>query len=357
MGFALPDLDRETIDELILSIQEALDEIEPALSALAANPDQPDLLNDLFRHLHTVKGNFRMCFLDPFTEYVHEIEDTVSEFRNGRLQFSPVLRDAILFGLDKLRDYMDLLRQKGECDTDDMKRYGDYFEQLASAPAEAVDALAIRLFELTNHGDEHAVTTEVTQPDTEEENPAQEAMAFFKNAAIKLDQRLPNRVGRTAMLEALAALMLPQLPAIPDQHQFYVALYLHDIGLGVINAKELVDPLDKNNPALRKHPYISHQYLAKYPEWQQAANMVMQHHEYLDGSGFPQALLGESILPGAKLLCILSDFYDLLVQHRGMPERRGVLKALMEISNKSNVCYDEEMVTRLTDAIRQHFGH
>lgn len=352
MGFALPDLDRETIDELILSIQEALDEIEPALASLATEPNQPELLNDLFRHLHTIKGNFRMCFLDPFTEYVHEIEDTVSEVRKGRLAFSPILKDALLFGLDKLRDYMDLLRQQGECDTEAMKRYGDYFEQLASSPAETVDALAIRLFELSAHAAATAASA-----DTEPQQSTQPTLEFFKNAALKLDQRLPQREGRTELLEALAGIMLPQLPVIADPEQFYAALYLHDMGLGLIAARQSIDPLDSDDPALRQHPAISHQYLAKYPQWQRAAELVLQHHEYQDGSGFPQGLKAGDIFPGAQLLCLLSDFYDQFIRHHELPERRAVMQALLELSRKGDSCYDRELITPLTQAIRLHFGH
>lgn len=351
MSFVLPDLDRETIDELILSIQEALDEVEPALTSLSADPNQPDLLNDLFRHLHTIKGNFRMCFLDPFTDYVHEIEELVSEFRKGRLQCTTVLKDAVLFGLDRLRDYMEQISSEGECPTEDMKRYGEYFEQLAAAEPADADALATRLFRLgtTNVGTTDSEATHSDDHDT---------VVFFKQAALKLDQRLPHRAGRTELLEALASDILQHLPDPLDGEQFYVALYLHDIGLPIAAGKgAAVDPLAHGNAALQKHPLLSQQYLAKHPQFAEAATMVAQHHETLDGTGYPNGLSADSIHPGAKLLCVLSNFYDLMQQKPDASERRAVLNALMEMNSQCEVLYDSGLVTLLTEAVGRHYGH
>lgn len=353
MSFVLPDLDRETIDELIISIQEALDEVEPALTSLSADPNQPELLNDLFRHLHTIKGNFRMCFLDPFTNYVHEIEELVSAFRTGRLQCSAALKDATLFGLDRLRDYMEQISRDGECPTEDMQRYGEYFDQLAAAtPAEA-DALAIRLFNLNIDTEPHTATaTNATHSEDHD------TVVFFKQAALKLDQRLPQRAGRTELLEALASDILQHLPEPIDAEQFYVALYLHDIGLPIAAGKgAAVDPLAHGDAALQKHPLLGQQYLAKHPQFAEAATLVAQHHETLDGSGYPAGLGGDAIHPGAKLLCVLSNFYDLLQQKPDASERRAVLNALMEMNSQCGVLYDSVLVNLLTDAVGRHYGH
>lgn len=351
MGFALPDLDQETIDELILSIQEALDEVEPALELLASEPDRADVLNDLFRNLHTIKGNFRMCFLDPFTDYVHEVEDTVSEVRKGRLRFSPVLKDALLLGLDKLRDYMERLRSQGEVDTAAMRAWGHNFQQLANSSAEQVDALAQQLFDLNVSG-----TTPDPANDASGDSLDQD-LAFFKSTALKLDQRLPKRAGRTdRLLTLIDALYASNTLGVP-RAQLEAAVYLHDIGLGVISSSPnlVIAPRPGEPPEQEKylnHPMIGSQFLAKYPQWQEAADIIAQHHEYLDGSGYPNALAGEQILPGAQLLGLLSDFCDLQSLHAELGEKRAVLKALFEINADSGKRYNSDFITALTLAIR-----
>ena len=348
MGFALPDLDQETIDELILSIQEALDEVEPSIELLANEPDREDVLNDLFRNLHTIKGNFRMCFLDPFTDYVHEVEDTVSEVRKGRLRFSPTLKDALLLGLDKLRNYMDRLRQQGEIDTDDMVRFGGYFEQLAASNPESVDTLACELFDLTLDSG----TQEHTPPANDcVTGSADQDLAFFKSTALKLDQRLPNRAGRTEQLLALITAIPPADDDGIDRQQLEAAIYLHDIGLGVISAQQLVQP--ERNEKYLNHPRVGYQYLSQHPQWREAATIILQHHERLDGSGYPCGLNRKQIHPGARLLNLLSDFCDLLHEHRERGEKRAVLKALLEINNYSGSRYDKQLTTGLTEAVRK----
>ncbi len=333
MNFSLPDVERETIDELIVSIHEALDEIEPSLGELAENPDRMDILNDLFRNLHSVKGNFRMCFLEPFTDYVHEIEEAISEVRKGKMRFSGPLRDAVLIGLDKLRTNMDLLQSEGELDISDMQTYGDYFQRLAQG------------------GDVSATDTEGVGV---LDDSMKEELMYFRHYALKFDQRIKGRQGRTEKILKVINLMFQKCDGelftqhtMVDRWQMQAAIYMHDIGIS------LHKELSNEAPVEESHAVVAFNYLKKFPCWQQAAEIVLQHHELLDGSGYPQQLTGDAIHPGAKLLAVAACFVDGVDDHQCVSERHAVVAAIKSVNSGAGSLYDADVVSLLPDIARQ----
>ncbi|ARN73514.1 HD domain-containing phosphohydrolase [Oceanicoccus sagamiensis] len=328
MSFSLPDIERETIEDLIVSIHESLDEIEPSLGLLVADPDRKDLVNDLFRNLHTIKGNFRMCFLEPFTDYVHEIEEAISEVRNGHLRFSPALKEAVLIGLDKLRINMDILQAEGELDTRDMETYGDYFQRLAEGAA--------------------ADSAEEKPPAID--NSMKEELLYFRDSALKFDRRVVGRQGRTEQMLKVVSLIFSHSNAntfsehvMIDRWQMQAAIYMHDIGHNL--NKDLIEHLQVDN----EHAEVAYNYLKKFPCWQQAAEIVYQHHELLDGSGYPRQLSADAIHPGAQLLGVVARFVDLVAMHKEISERLAVVAAIKTLNSEAGIFYNAELISLLPD--------
>ncbi len=73
------------------------------------------------------------------------------------------------------------------------------------------------------------------------------------------------------------------------------------------------------------------------------AQMVLQHHEKMDGSGYPQGLSGEDILIEARILCV-ADIVEAMASHRPYRPALGIDKALQEISRNKGILYDPEVV-------------
>ncbi|OPZ35651.1 MAG: Cyclic di-GMP phosphodiesterase response regulator RpfG [Synergistetes bacterium ADurb.BinA166] len=73
------------------------------------------------------------------------------------------------------------------------------------------------------------------------------------------------------------------------------------------------------------------------------AEIARQHHERLDGSGYPRGLKGEDILPEARVLAV-ADVVEAMVSHRPYRPSLGVSAALDEIKDKRGVLYDPEVV-------------
>jgi HD-GYP domain-containing protein (c-di-GMP phosphodiesterase class II) len=71
--------------------------------------------------------------------------------------------------------------------------------------------------------------------------------------------------------------------------------------------------------------------------------MVQQHHERLDGSGYPFGLSGDDILIGAKILAV-ADVVEAMASHRPYRASLGITKALEEISKNRGILYDTDSV-------------
>ena len=73
------------------------------------------------------------------------------------------------------------------------------------------------------------------------------------------------------------------------------------------------------------------------------AKTVLQHHERLDGSGYPNRLKGDDILLEAKILAV-ADVIEAMASHRPYRAALGIDKALGEISKNSGRLYDPDVV-------------
>ena len=71
--------------------------------------------------------------------------------------------------------------------------------------------------------------------------------------------------------------------------------------------------------------------------------MVLQHHERMDGSGYPQGLLSEDIIPEAKILAV-ADTVEAMYSHRPYRPALGIDKALEEIKQNKGIRYDADVV-------------
>jgi HD-GYP domain-containing protein (c-di-GMP phosphodiesterase class II) len=72
--------------------------------------------------------------------------------------------------------------------------------------------------------------------------------------------------------------------------------------------------------------------------------MVLQHHERLDGAGYPQGLKGESILPEARILTV-ADVVEAMSSHRPYRPALGMEAAMTEVRAHAGIKFDADVVT------------
>jgi HD-GYP domain-containing protein (c-di-GMP phosphodiesterase class II) len=126
------------------------------------------------------------------------------------------------------------------------------------------------------------------------------------------------------------------------------AAQLHDLGLLGCNAALRANqrsleqiPSEQEREQVREHPHISGQ-LVKFLPLPDVIQAITQHHEYLNGSGYPRGLAGERISPLAQILSV-ADSYDELASNSE--------NALPRIVSAAGSLYQPEVVHALERAI------
>ena len=121
-----------------------------------------------------------------------------------------------------------------------------------------------------------------------------------------------------------------------SQRQIVTAALLHDIGkakipLEILNKKgRLSDP---EMAVIRTHPGIGHDILVRQGGLDpQVLDIVRHHHEFLDGSGYPDGLQGDAISPLVRLVTIC-DIYGALIERRSYKEPMASNEAISILSN------------------------
>jgi len=104
------DVDYQVIEEFLSEYNEAQSEIENLLISLENNPSDDDLLNNLFRKVHSIKGNSHFLGMHLMTDFVHSLETLLDKLRKGDVIYNPLLGDVILKAVDQIGCYVDNTR-------------------------------------------------------------------------------------------------------------------------------------------------------------------------------------------------------------------------------------------------------
>jgi len=121
---------------------------------------------------------------------------------------------------------------------------------------------------------------------------------------------------------------------------------IHDLGKISIPAEILGLPRYLNNveySVVKTHPEIGYQILKDIDFARPVALMIYQHHERMNGSGYPQGIKGGEILLEARILAV-ADVVEAICTHRPYRPALGIDKALKEITQHRGVLYDPEVV-------------
>ncbi len=125
-----------------------------------------------------------------------------------------------------------------------------------------------------------------------------------------------------------------------------IAGLVHDIGKVAIPAEILTKPARLNTLEFRMvqtHPEAGYEMLQSIDFPWPVADMVRQHHERMDGSGYPLGLLGDDILMGARCLAV-ADVVEAISSHRPYRPGLGVGEAKMELQKNRGTIYDANVV-------------
>ena len=126
----------------------------------------------------------------------------------------------------------------------------------------------------------------------------------------------------------------------------YMAAMVHDIGKMAVPSEILTKPsrlTDLEMKLVQEHVEAGYQILKDIPFPWPIADMVRQHHERLDGSGYPRKLMGDQICEEGRVLAV-ADTLEAMATHRPYRPAKGLPAALEEIKAESGIKLDAKVV-------------
>ena len=161
------------------------------------------------------------------------------------------------------------------------------------------------------------------------------------------EMRDPYTAGHQRRVTELALAISREMDLPQEQIEgLNVAGLLHDVGKIAVPSDILNKPgrlSEGEFIVIKSHPQVTYDILKTINFPWPVANIAYQHHERLDGSGYPQGLKGKNICLEAKILSV-ADVVEAIASHRPYRPALGIDKALEEISKNKGKLYDPDVV-------------
>jgi HD-GYP domain-containing protein (c-di-GMP phosphodiesterase class II) len=166
--------------------------------------------------------------------------------------------------------------------------------------------------------------------------------------ARTVEKRDPYTSGHQMRVAALTRAIAETLELPEDQIEgAYMAASIHDIGKISLPAEILTKPIQLTEieiSLIQAHSQAGYDILKGIEFPWSIAEIIIQHHERMDGSGYPNGLAGDSILMEARIIGV-ADVVETMSSHRPYRPSMGIEKALAEITQNSGALYDADVVT------------
>ena len=190
-----------------------------------------------------------------------------------------------------------------------------------------------------------------------------ESMEKWRNAlegiinamALTLEMRDPYTAGHQLRVANLVTAIATEMGFSDERVEgARMAAMIHDIGKISVPAEILSKPgviTEIEFNLIKTHSKTGFDILKGIDFPWPIAQMVFQHHERINGSGYPSGLSGSDMLPEAKILGV-ADVVEAMASHRPYRPSLGIQKALDEISKNRGILYDAEVVDACLSVFR-----
>lgn len=178
--------------------------------------------------------------------------------------------------------------------------------------------------------------------------------------ARAIESRDPYTDGHQKRVANLAAAIAAELGLATDRQMgIRLGSTIHDIGKIQVPAELLSMPRklsDAEFALIKEHVQAGYDILgnAAFP-WP-IADMVHQHHERLDGSGYPQGLRGDEIILEARIIAV-ADVVEAMSSHRPYRAALGLERAMAELRANRGLLYDDAVVNACLRLLERDPGH
>lgn len=216
---------------------------------------------------------------------------------------------------------------------------GDYLiAQALEQPIIFTTETNVEFLYLTSHPFFHHISSELHE---------------LRQLAVEVEQKDGYTANHCERLQALSY-AAGKVLGLPDHqlHHLTYGAYLHDVGkvdvpLGILNKPSSLTLLEWD--IIKKHPIFGRE-MVEQTFMKEAGPIIEQHHERLDGSGYPYGLSGDEVLIEAHIVAV-ADAYDAMTSNR--PYRRAMNhdEAIIELSRFAGQHYPSEVLQAFLEVV------
>lgn len=194
---------------------------------------------------------------------------------------------------------------------------------------------------------QHKLDDEIHEKQQTQERLADALKATIEAMARTMEWRDPYTAGHQKRVASISTAIAKQMGWDDNAVQaLYMAAMVHDIGKVAVPSEILTKPTrltDLEMQMVQGHVESGYQILKDIPFPWPIADMVRQHHERLDGSGYPHGLKGDQICPEARILAV-ADTIEAMATHRPYRPARGLSAAMDEVRSEAGEKLDAKVV-------------
>ncbi|ALS97078.1 HD domain-containing phosphohydrolase [Lacimicrobium alkaliphilum] len=352
-SFRPEDLDDDILTDLLEEINELYEASEQTLMELELQPEDNELQRALFRSIHTIKGDLGLVNFTPMIPLLQHVEDLLDYLRKGQIKYTSTMSDLVLLTMDRVKLFVEACSQAGQAkyDAELYKLLAKQLSRIKPENGPEHEKLLTESVLLLDPSLDAAPKSEAAEESAQQsaeqalshigltadtEDAEHKDILFFRELMEPVERRSKYWQGRGDRIARLALFLNKMRGSPVEPNQLAVACYVHDFGMAFMPLRVLhkVEPLEQNEfNLMRSHVYKSARLLEHLDQWNEARRIVIQHHERMDGSGYPLGIKGEDICEGAKLLAII-DTFDALTHSRAHQghHKRPKKRAVMEIN-------------------------
>ena len=135
---------------------------------------------------------------------------------------------------------------------------------------------------------------------------------------------------------------------------------MHDIGFAFLDERFWNSEIKFTASDMKKmqaHPELAANLMNHMPEWKDAMEIVLQHHERWDGAGYPNRISGDKIRPGAQLMAVVDAFESMTHSRPDRQYKRSILRAMTEINNCSGSQFSPHITALFNTVVRDTLTH
>jgi len=193
------------------------------------------------------------------------------------------------------------------------------------------------------------VTNVLTGPDTA-------ALSLVDTLLLIVELRCPNAARHQRQVAWLTWHMAAAMGLSEREREILrLAALLHDVGKAVVPQEILLKPgplTEVERDLVRTHTEVGYRILRTARFVSPIPEVALQHHERLDGSGYPQGLRGDEICPAARIVAV-ADVVEAMTNHRAYRPAMPLERALEEIRAGAGRLYDPQAVAACLSVCKQ----